>query len=83
MQKLLKQKTSGHIYVWTAALAQRDDMEPYEPQAKPAQEQNPNENSETAKPEIKESLGIQDALEVFKKEAIKPVRKPKQQAGEA
>lgn len=81
--KLLKQRGSGHIYPWTQALAARADMEPYEPPAQPVQEQNPNENPETAKPEIKESLGIQDALEAFKKEAIKPVRKPKQQAGEA
>lgn len=27
--KLLKQKTSGEIYVWTEILAQRDDMEDY------------------------------------------------------
>lgn len=30
MRKLLRQKTSGHIYVWTEGLAKRDDMEPYE-----------------------------------------------------
>jgi hypothetical protein len=28
--KLLKQKSSGEIYVWTELLAKRDDMEPYE-----------------------------------------------------
>lgn len=30
--KLLKQKGSGHVYVWTPFLAERSDMEPYEPQ---------------------------------------------------
>jgi len=30
--KLLKQKGSGAIYVWTQFLAERSDMEPYEPQ---------------------------------------------------
>ena len=30
MRKLLRQKGSGHIYVWTPQLAQRDDMEPHE-----------------------------------------------------
>lgn len=28
-QKLLKQKTTGEIYLWTALLAKRDDMEEY------------------------------------------------------
>lgn len=28
--KLLKQTTTGEIYVWTEALSKRDDMEPYE-----------------------------------------------------
>jgi hypothetical protein len=83
MQKLLRQKTSGHIYVWTEALASRDDMEPYEPQAKPAPEQNPNENSETAQPETVADLGIEDALEAFRKEVRKPGRKAKPQPGEA
>lgn len=27
--KLLKQKTTGEIYLWTALLAKRDDMEEY------------------------------------------------------
>lgn len=27
--KMLKQKTSGELYVWTEILAQRDDMEDY------------------------------------------------------
>lgn len=80
--KLLKQRGSGEIYVWTAALAARADMEPYEPPAKAVQEQNPNENPETATPEISDRPTIEDALQVFKKEAVKPVRKPKQQAGE-
>jgi len=33
MTRLLKQKGSGHIYVWTPILADRPDMEPYEPPA--------------------------------------------------
>jgi hypothetical protein len=83
MQKLLKQKTTGNVFMWTPMLAARPDMEPYEPPPKPVEEENTNENPETAEPEITESLSIEDALEVFKKEAIKPVRKPKQQTGEA
>jgi len=30
MRKLLRQKGSGHIYVWTPQLAEREDMEPHE-----------------------------------------------------
>lgn len=83
MQKLLKQKGSGHIYVWTPALAARDDMEPFDPQPKAVEKQNPNENPETAQPETKAGPSIEDALAAFKKEATKPVRKPKPQVGEA
>lgn len=35
MSRFLRQKWSGHIFPWSARLAERDDMEPYEP-PKPA-----------------------------------------------
>jgi len=34
MQKLLKQKSTGSVYPWTEALANRNDMVDYEPPAK-------------------------------------------------
>lgn len=40
MRKLLRQTTSGHLYVWTEQLAQRPDMEEYiHEEVKPVQEQ--------------------------------------------
>jgi hypothetical protein len=70
--KYLKQKGSGHVYVWSEALSQRDDMEPYEPPAP----QTPAENAEEPSAE---SSGLEAALENFRRDVSK--RKPK--AGEA
>jgi|GEM_PF-1595881 len=81
--KLLKQKTSGHIYAWTPQLAQRDDMEPYERPTQTVPQENPNENPETAQSDTAPGLGIEDALKEFRKEAGKPPRKSKQPPGEA
>ena len=39
--KLLKQKWSGEIYVWTADLAKRSDMEEFVREAAPAPEPEP------------------------------------------
>lgn len=81
--RLLKQKGTSDIYVWTAQLAQRPDMEPYEPPAARSVEENTNENPETAQPETAADLGIDAALSTFREEVRKPGRKPKQPPGEA
>lgn len=39
MPRLLKQKPSGHIYIYTDTLAQRKDMFPYEPEEQVQQEE--------------------------------------------
>lgn len=45
MPQFLRQKTSGFIYVWTANLAARDDMEVYDPAPEAAVEpENTSEN---------------------------------------
>lgn len=80
--KLLKQITTGNIFVWTPQLASRPDMVLYEPEPV-APQQNTNENPETAQPETAADLGIEAALETFRKEVGKPGRKPKQPPGEA
>lgn len=83
--KLLKQKGTGDIYVWTEGLAERDDMEeftrgeaPPAPEM-PAEEGNPSENpdTETAEPAVEE--GLADAAEAFRKSVSKPGRKTKSQ----
>ena len=73
--KLLKQTTSGAIYVWTASLAARSDMVPYEPEPQ-AGEQNPNENPNSAQPETAQPVGIEDAIKSFRKEAGKRKKQP-------
>jgi hypothetical protein len=86
--KLLKQTTTGDIFVWTENLAARDDMveftrgeapAPTEPVETPADEGNPSENSgtETAEPAVEE--GLADAAEAFRKAVSKPGRKTKAQ----
>lgn len=82
MQKLLKQTTTGNIFVWTEQLASRADMVPHEPEA-PAAQENPNENSETAQSDTAPGPGIEDAIDAFKREAGKTGRKTKQSPGEA
>ena len=82
--KLLKQKGSGSIYVWTEALAQRSDMEPYErPVSKPVVEENTNENQEPVAAEPSPAPDIADALAAFRKDVPKLGRKSKKQPGEA
>ena len=85
--KLLKQKGTGDIYVWTELLAARDDMEevgsPAEHVEAPApeaeEEANTSENpdTETAEPAVDE--GLADAAEAFRKSVSKPGRKTKAQ----
>jgi hypothetical protein len=83
MPKLLKQTTTGTIYVWTERLAERPDMEPYEP---PQRAEIPNENTEkasaeTTPPEPRPEL--QDAIEAFRRQVSKGSRKGiKTSAGE-
>jgi hypothetical protein len=75
MQKLLRQKTSGHIYVWTKYLAERPDMEEVtqdvaEPVQEPVQEQPSAAKESAAETEVqkmakgllkrKRSGGMQD-----------------------
>lgn len=82
--KLLKQTTTGDIYVWTAQLAERHDMVEFTREATPApvaeaDEGNPSENpvTETAEPAVDE--GLADAAEAFRKSVSKPGRKTKSQ----
>lgn len=85
--KLLKQKGTGDIYVWTENLAERDDMEeftrgetPTAPTPEPELEDgNTSENpdTETAEPAVEE--GLADAAEAFRKAVSKPGRKTKSQ----
>lgn len=84
--KLLKQKTTGDIYMWTASLAERHDMEEFTRDEAPAQapeqsadESNTSENpsTETAEPAVDE--GLADAAEAFRKSVSKPGRKTKSQ----
>lgn len=83
MTKLLRQKGSGTIYVWTRFLAERDDMEPYEAPAAP---QIPNENTaeasaEPTPPEPRPELS--EAIESFRRQVAKsPRRGLKTTAGE-
>lgn len=67
-QKLLRQKWSGHIFVWSEQLAARDDMEPYEPEI-------PAQNLDT-KPK---KSGLDEAIEIFRAEVSKPRRKKDEQ----
>lgn len=67
MARLLKQKGSGHIFVWTPQLAERSDMEPYEP---PTPAQNPVVSSKELPP-------LDDALSVFQQEVKRPLKRNK------
>ena len=83
--KLLKQKGTGDIFVWTEHLAARDDMEEFTPGTAAAPEQavsdagNTSENpdTETAEPAVDE--GLAGAAEAFRKAVSKPGRKTKAQ----
>lgn len=67
MARLLKQKGSGHVYVWTALLAERPDMEPYEPET-------PAQNPPVSSPELPP---LDDALKVFQQEVKRPLKRNK------
>lgn len=67
-QKLLRQKWSGHVFVWSEQLAARDDMEPYEPET-PVQNPDMKPNKS----------GLDEAIEIFRAEVSKPRRKKDEQ----
>lgn len=73
MSKLLRQTTSGFIYVWTPQLAERSDMEPFEPE-------NTRENSKTTDETPKVEPDVSKAVEAFRAAVGKPGRKPRGQA---
>lgn len=87
--KLLKQKGTGDIFVWTENLAARDDMEEFTPGAAAAPAATPeqaasdagntseNPDTETAEPAVDE--GLAGAAEAFRKAVSKPGRKTKAQ----
>lgn len=79
MHKLLKQKTSGHIFVWTPQLAERSDMEPYElaPPSSQVQE-NTSENSVNTSAEESTPDPLEDAKAAFRRQVGKVGRKPSQ-----
>lgn len=79
--RFLRQKTSGYIYPWHRILAERDDMEPYEPEVQVKEPENTRENSVTTSPEPGDDL--QKAREAFKRGVSKPGRKPSKPTGEA
>jgi hypothetical protein len=85
MSKFLKQKWSGHIFVWSQRLAERDDMEPYEPPkaapppapkppvAPPSKPKTPTQNS-SPEPVFPP---LDDAIEAFRKEVARPIHEGK------
>jgi hypothetical protein len=72
MQKLLRQKTSGHIFVWTPQLAERSDMEPYERDAAPKEQENTSENLSNTSAESKPADPLKDAKAAFRRQVAKP-----------
>jgi hypothetical protein len=84
MQKLLKQKTSGHIYVWTANLAARDDMEDYTPALEPVQApENTSENQATTSAEVPPAPELEAAKAAFRRQVTRAPRKPRTATSEA
>lgn len=78
MQRLLKQTTTGHIFVWTENLASRPDMVPFEREI-------PSENRQEASAETppQERPTLQDAVESFRRQVAKaPKRGLKTSAGD-
>jgi hypothetical protein len=91
MQKLLKQKTSGFIYVWTAFLAARDDMELYEPPPKEVaaapekpvtKTENTSQNPEQASANDKPEDDLSSAMTAFRRQVSKAGRKPSTKSSE-
>lgn len=80
--KLLKQKGTGDIFVWTEHLATRDDMEEFARDQAPAVESkqaaaeiNPSENCLKAS-EDEPNAELAAAKAAFRKQASKVGRKP-------
>jgi hypothetical protein len=71
--KLLRQTTSGEIYIWDAELAKRPDMEDY---AKPVVQSEPvlEEQAEIEVIEVEEIVAAEAPVEI-KPAAKKPARK--------
>lgn len=88
MQKLLKQKTTGHIYVWTANLAARDDMEEYAPAPTPTpapdiEPENTSENQATTSAEVPPAQELDAAKAAFRRQVTRAPRKPRTATSEA
>lgn len=82
MHRLLRQKTTGFIYVWTANLATRADMEEYPPAQEPSDlPENTSENSVNASADEPET-SIEDAKAAFRRQVSKGFRKPKKASGD-
>lgn len=82
MPRLLRQKTSGFVYVWTANLATRDDMEEYDPAPKAAVEpENTSENSPSTSADEPDT-SIEDAKAAFRRQVRKGFPKPKKVPGD-
>jgi hypothetical protein len=75
MPKLLRQTTTGHIYVWTQPLSERPDMEPYEPQKTEPATEEPNKETPAQNPECTADPELESAIETFRREVTKPGRK--------
>lgn len=82
MPRLLKQKTTGFIYVWTANLATRDDMEEVEQApVNTAEQENTSENSPSASADEPQA-SIEDAKAAFRRQVRKGFRKPQKAPGD-
>ena len=75
MTKYLIKKPTGEIFVWTETLAERDDMADYEP---------PRDNEPIKDVEVEEIDPVKpelppldDSIDIFKAEVLKPKGRPK------
>jgi len=76
MAKLLKQTTTGHIYMWTENLASRSDMEVYYPTPALASEpENTSENPVNTSADEPET-DLEVAKAAFRRQVTKLGRKP-------
>jgi len=82
MPRLLKQKNSGFIYMWTPQLAARDDMEevPVAPKVD-VEEVNTSDNSSSTSADAPDT-SVEDAKAAFRRQVTKGFRKPKKVPGE-
>lgn len=73
--RFLRQKGSGYIYPWAPGIAEREDMEPYEPLPK---EEAPKPQTPAQNLAVTPDLPpLDDSIETFKEE-VKRVRSPRQ-----